>query len=219
VETAGTRTRVVRHALAAARAHQRKETSIAFGQDNSRQVFDLTRGGMCARFVRQVYETALGLAPFTWQFAAPCARDMATMMRHAGVLIQTGDREPGDVVQIGTGYPGHIAVYVGEVDGVECIAENTSDATRGNPRDGGTKLTPWSAVASRVTGVFRICAVADEEPEGIKLILQQGDKATLLTAGGVLVGDTLMVPAREVGEALGYTVTDHVRDQRKAYLT
>jgi len=205
---------VVATAVAAAKAHQNGETSVSFGQGVSRQVFDLARGGMCARFVRQVYETALGLAPFTWQFAAPCARDMATMMRHAGVLIQTDDREPGDVVQIGTGYPGHIAIFVGE-DG---IAENTSDATRGNPRAAGTKLTPWSAVASRVTGVFRLCAVADEEPEGIKLVLQQGDKATLLTAGGVLVGDTLMVPAREVGEALGYTVTYH-HEQRKAYLT
>lgn len=213
METAEVRQAVVRHALAAARAHQRGETSTRIGT----QTFNLAAGGMCARFVRQCYETALGIAPFGWKFAAPSARDMATKLRYAGLLIQTGDRHPGDVVQIGEGYPGHIAIYVGDIDGVESIAENTSDATRGNPRVQGTKLTPWSAVASRVTGVFRLCALSDEEPTGIKLVLQDGDKATVLTDEGILVDGTLMVSARNVGEALGHTVTDHIKTQGKVY--
>ncbi len=208
----------VDYAIEAARAHQRGDTSIAYGEGAARQVLNLVQGGMCARFVRQVHETSLGLLPFSWEFAAPCARDMVTRMRHDGKLINTGDRRPGDVLQIGTGYPGHVAIYVGDVDGVECIAENTSDQVRGNPRAAGTKLTPWSTLSSRVTGVFRLCVVADaDEPDGIKLVLQSGDEATVLTTGGMLVGDTLLVPAREVGEALGYTVTDHTQDQRKAY--
>ena len=209
MDSAEVRQKVVQNALAAAKSHQRGETR--WGE------FDLAKGGMCARFVRQVYEKSLGIDPFAWEFAAPSARDMATKLRHAGLLIPTGDREPGDVVQIGTGYPGHVAIYVGEVEGAECIAENASDASRGNPRAAGTKLTPWSAVASRVTGVFRLCAVADEEPAGIKLVLQKGDEATLLTANGLLAGDTVMVPARDVGSALGYTVTDHIKAQGKVY--
>ena len=195
----GIRTRVVRHALTAARCHKSGKTSLCLGEGQGRQVLDLEQGGMCARFVRQVYETALELAPFTWEFAAPCARDMATRMRQAGRLIDSAEREPGDVLQIGSGYPGHVAVYVGEVNGVESLVENTSDQSRGVPRVAGTKLTPWKSVAGRVTGVFRLLEL---ETQAVRISMADGRQMAV----GELRGGLVWAPVRALCEGLGHRV-------------
>jgi hypothetical protein len=205
------RQRVVTVAIDAARAHQDGLTS--WGD------FNLSTGGMCARFVRQVYERALDLNAFDWEYAAPSARDMATRLRHDVRQIPAISREPGDVLQIGSGYPGHVAIYVGEVDGILSIAENTSDASRGNPRKAGTKLTPWTDVSSRVTGVFRLCASIPAATYGIVITLEGSDGARVLSRNGRMDGDVCVVPIREVWEALGGTVTDHRADLGKVCLT
>lgn len=152
--------RIVDYALAAARAHRNGSRSITLGKAYP-QGFDLATGGYCARFVRQVSECALGIIPMTWEFRRANARLMERALRDAGLYVgrTLADAAPGDVV--GVNKPpwvavGHIGIYVGEVDGVPMIAENTSVAGRGKPRVKGTKLTPWSVLAKRVTGLYRL---------------------------------------------------------------
>jgi hypothetical protein len=165
--------RIVDNALTAARAHQQGRTKLVMGTGN-RQTIDLSTGGYCARFVRQIVEVSkrtgkldengnelYGVPAMSWEFRRANARLMERALRDAGLYKgRTLDNAaPGDIV--GINKPpwvsvGHIAIYVGEVDGVPCIAENTSVAGRGNPRVKGTKLTPWAAVAKRVTGIYRL---------------------------------------------------------------
>jgi len=152
--------RIVDYALTAARAHAKGSRSLVLGKAHP-QSFDLATGGYCARFVRQVVETASDEIPFAWDYARANARLMERALRAAGFYVgRTLDNAaPGDVV--GINKPpwvrvGHIAIYVGDVDGEPMIAENTSVAGRGKPRVKGTKLTPWEVVAKRVTGIYRL---------------------------------------------------------------
>lgn len=150
--------RVVEYALRAARASQRGEATVRLGAGDSAQDLLLRQGGYCARFVRQVYETACGLRPFSWRYAAPSALEMCARLEADGHAVSADRLVPGDILGINrnSGKYGHIAVYVGRVDGVETIAENTSSTVRGNPRRAGTKLTPHTDIAHRVTGVYRL---------------------------------------------------------------
>ena len=102
--------------------------------------FDLTEGGMCQRFVRQVHEAALGIPAFAWPYARRYAIQADFAMREAG--LQVRDPEDADVVCFHgnkpiTATPGHIAIYLG--DG--WVAENTISGLRGSPRPPGTKIT------------------------------------------------------------------------------
>lgn len=151
---------IARYALIAARAHQNGHAQVKLG-DCHPQALDLATGGYCARFVRQIVECALGLLPMSWEYRRANARLMERGLRDAGLYVgrTLDDAAPGDIV--GINKPpwvavGHIAIYVGEVEGIPTIAENTSVAGRGKPRVQGTKLTPWSAVATRVTGIYRL---------------------------------------------------------------
>lgn len=154
--------RVVKTALEAALASRQGKSSIIIGDLGSRQEFKLKVGGYCARFVRQVYETACGLAPFSWTYGAQTARQMTANLESGGHRVDDGSLVPGDIVGIhrDSGKYGHIAIYVGKIDGVATLAENTSSRTRGNPQTAGTKLTPYADVANRVTGVYRLLAGA-----------------------------------------------------------
>jgi hypothetical protein len=171
------RAHLARVAVKAARAHIAGETHLRIGHQRP-QTFDLATGGYCARFVRMAAEvTGAEHFPesntvFDWEHKAhglQCAfnfaRANARLMEQAirEVYPSRGthldDAEPGDIVGINKPASvrvGHIALFVGEVDGVPCIAENTSVAGRGKPRVKGTKLTPWASVAKRVTGLYRL---------------------------------------------------------------
>lgn len=150
--------RAVANALAAARASEQGETRITLGEGAAKQQLNLLVGGYCARFVRQVYETACGLKPGTWEFQGSDAKAMTAKLASEGHRVTDGSLQPGDIVGIhhGSGRYGHVAIYVGKIGGQETIAENTSSKVRGNPQRAGTKLTPYSAIAHRVTGVYRL---------------------------------------------------------------
>jgi hypothetical protein len=167
------RAHLARVAVKAARAHIAGETHLRIGHQRP-QTFDLATGGYCARFVRmaaevtgaehfwadnEVFDWTNGTYPF--RFARANARLMEQAIREVYPSRGThlDDAEPGDIVGINKPASvrvGHIALFVGEVDGVPCIAENTSVAGRGKPRVKGTKLTPWASVAKRVTGLYRL---------------------------------------------------------------
>ena len=152
-------------AFAAPRARQEGKTTIVLGSGDNAQKFVLTERGYCARFVRQVYEAALDLGPYSWKYAAGDALEMCKKLDAAGFLVSDGKLVPGDIVGINkySGAHGHIAIYVGKSGGEDMIAENTSSAVRGNPRGAGTKLTPYSEIIHRVTGVYRLGPGAAQE--------------------------------------------------------
>jgi cell wall-associated NlpC family hydrolase len=104
------------------------------------QTFNLDQGGYCNRFIRQVFETVLGLKPFEWRFGAAWANLTLDKLEPYRV---SGNLQPGDIIgwQKRDGY-GHIALFVGDYygDGRRLVAENTS-AKRGSPVEPGTKIT------------------------------------------------------------------------------
>jgi len=107
--------------------------------------FNLRVGGMCQMFVRQCIEAGNGWAPHTWEFGddEPSARAALAHMDAAGYRLPAHTLlVPGDIVGHRRGQHGHIGLFVGMIDGVPTVAENTSSGTRGNPRRPGTKRTP-----------------------------------------------------------------------------
>jgi hypothetical protein len=196
--------RVVEIAIEAAKAHKSgDETYLATEYAHGNGVADrlnLTEGGMCNRFVRQVFEVALGLDEQTWPYRAGRAIWTIDSLQAAGLGIKernAADLKPGDIVGIHTGTFGHIAIYIGG----GLIAENTSSSTRGTPRRAGTKLTPYEALSGRVTHVFRLAET------GIIVVRQS------VTAGAVevtrraqLINGEAWGPVREMAAALGYAV-------------
>jgi len=193
--------RVVEVAKAAAKAHAAGARTYTAHQHADgtgvSQVMDLVTGGMCNRFVRQCFEVALGIPEQTWVYRAGRAVWTLDSLDAAGKGV--GDAmQPGDIVGIHTGKFGHIAIYVG----AGMVAENTSSNTRGMPRQAGTKVTPYSALAERVTGIYRLA-----EP-GILVTLR-----TLAPAPEVRVTDKARIidgrawaPVREMAQGLGLRV-------------
>ena len=151
--------KIVEYAVQAARAAQAGEQAITLGTGKTKQTLDLRKGGMCARFVRQVHETALGIPAFSWRFAAQDAIGMLENMQ-ADFLMDASPLRPGDILGHTNALHGHIGIYVGEIDGAPTVAENTSSSTRGNPRRAGTKLTPLSQFS--YTRIYRLGAAEVE---------------------------------------------------------
>jgi len=133
--------RIVEYARKAGRAAQAGESGITLGEGSTAQRLSFRPGGMCQRFVRQIVETACGFKPFSWRYATARAKYTLAAM-DASNLRMIVQGQPGDIVGHRIGDFGHIGIYVGEIDGVATIAENTSSGRRGNPRRPGTKLTP-----------------------------------------------------------------------------
>lgn len=145
---------VVKRAMSAVHARQAGKHTYKVGG----QVFDLDKGGYCNRFVRQVFETTLGLKAFDWRFGAATARETLDKLDLANCAViddKPSNLQPGDIIgwYDGSGVYGHIAIYVGDYygDGRKLVAENTS-AKRGDPNPPGTKITQlrnmragWSA--------------------------------------------------------------------------
>ena len=126
---------VVKRALDAVKARQKGKTTFTAGGHK----FDLETGGYCNRFVRQCFETALGMGAFSWYFGAATAR-LTIDKLDKFELLKGAKLQPGDIIgwYDGSGVYGHIAIYVGGEK--ELIAENTS-AKRGDPNKPGTKVT------------------------------------------------------------------------------
>lgn len=196
--------RVVEIAIEAAKAHKSgDETYLATEYAHGNGVADrlnLTEGGMCNRFVRQVFEVALGLDEQTWPYRAGRAIWTIDSLQAAGLGIKernAADLKPGDIVGIHTGTFGHIAIYIGG----GLVAENTSSSTRGTPRRAGTKLTPYDALADRVTHVFRLAET------GIIVVRQSGTAGAVeVTRRAQLINGEAWGPVREMAAALGYAV-------------
>jgi len=153
------RRRVVQYAIQAAEAHAQGQQAITIGVGGMRQKLNLVEAHYCARFVRQIYETALGLRRMSWPFCAPNARGMEENLRPHR-LSRTGERRPGDVVGMSTdstGPAGHNGIFVGaEADPKKTMIVHNSSGTRdGWPHVQGTKLSLWLEIRPRVTGIYR----------------------------------------------------------------
>jgi hypothetical protein len=169
------------YALAAVDAAARGDDVIRMGKMFP-QYLKLKVGGYCARFCRQVTETALEGPAFEdeilgWQ--ADTARHMERKLRARKGMVNgtkvgyyVGKTKEcaahGDIVGINLPASvevGHIGICV-ERGGEKWIAENTSSKTRGKPRRAGTKLSRWEDMVdengkSRVTGVYRLRDLGD----------------------------------------------------------
>ena len=141
--TAKQRQKVIARALEAVEARIAGRSMFTVQQ----QTFFLNKGGLCDRFIRQVFETALGLPATTWEFAAPSATSTLNHLRRRGYEVSMDDLQAGDIVGHTGGQYGHIVLYLGEPygDGRRLVAENTS-ATRGFPEKPGTKITRLAVV-------------------------------------------------------------------------
>lgn len=134
---------VLKRACAVVRARIDGKTKVTFGGGAARQVFDLETGGMCCRFVRQVFETSLGLAPFSWYFGS--AKACLTLKKLAPYEVPLKNVQAGDILGF-NGDPGHIAIYIGGAfdPKKKLTAENTISSKRGFPRATGTKVSSLS---------------------------------------------------------------------------
>jgi len=112
--------------------------------------FELNVGGMCNRFIRQVFETALGLKPQTWVFRGATAKETLGKLAAGGYEVHMDDLQPGDILGHTAGKYGHIALYVGDYYGDRrlLVAENTS-WTGGYPEKPGTKITRLQTFLAR----------------------------------------------------------------------
>lgn len=141
---------VIANALKAADAHAAGKKSIKLGSGVTTQTLDLATGGYCCRFVRQCFETALGMREFQWLFGSPSAKQTGEKMKAADVGRVSAGLVAGDVLvwYEGSGPYGHIAIYLGDVygDGRKLVAENTSSGKRGFPQAPGTKVTRLSSM-------------------------------------------------------------------------
>jgi hypothetical protein len=182
---------------------------------HNKVVFHLNETGACARFVRQCHEAALGTGEFTWQFIAGNARQMEAKLKAAKTAIASP--QPGDVVAMNnvSADAGHVGIYLGDVNGVESIAENTSSSKRGNPRAAGTKISPLSAVKTEITGYYAPmpAAAADAHAPGPIKVELEGDGSV----DGWFTDHSIVGVAHLAG-LLGYTVEDRVRQDRKVIL-
>lgn len=201
--------RIVEYALEAGQAAQADPSgSITLGEGATRQTLYFTPGALCLRFVRQVYETALGIGPKKWSWATLRAKWTLEKLRAAG--YQVPPRAPlmeGDIVGHRRGEYGHIGIVVQTdprgVGTPVLVAENTSSTTRGNPRRAGTKLTQWRDFAAGGVEAYRLAEATEQLPPPVRIKVVQlgGDR------DGQVIGEYMMHPDG-----------DHIADQGKVYV-
>ena len=185
------RDKAVQTAMEATAAAQRGEKTYTEGK----HVFNLTKGGMCQQFVRQCVEAGNGWAPHTWEFGdnEPNAKAASRNMRAAGLELPKGTLLiTGDILTHERGTHGHIVMVASIWGGQTWVAENTSSASRGQPRRPGTKITPLSAIT--YDHVFRLVRAAFA---GVFVNGRQVAPAALLIDG------KCYVPRRVTADALG----------------
>jgi hypothetical protein len=133
-------------AAAVSAVHARQDGKATYTQGG--QVQHLDEGGLCARAVRQWAEVGSGLPAYGWAYRGADAREVCRKLAKAGLRVH-GTPEPGDVIcwPEGHGPYGHIALFVGAVDGKPGLIAENSSAKRGDPRKPGTKFTKLGNVA------------------------------------------------------------------------
>jgi hypothetical protein len=146
--TAAQKQRVMARAMEAVEARIEGHTMVMLGKPS--QLFALNVGGMCNRFVRQTFETALGLPKQSWPFRGATAKETLNKLAAAGYEVHMDDLQPGDILGHTAGKYGHIALYLGQPypDGRLLVAENTS-WTGGYPEKPGTKITRLQTFLAR----------------------------------------------------------------------
>ena len=144
--TSKQRDKVIGRAMAAVEARQAGQTAYKAGG----QIFGLEAGGLCNRFIRQVFETALGLPEQSWTFRGATAKETLRQLAAAGYEVHMDDLQAGDILGHTAGKFGHIALYLGQPypDGRHLVAENTS-WTGGFPEKPGTKITRLQTFLAR----------------------------------------------------------------------
>jgi hypothetical protein len=156
--------RVVKTALAVTKAAIDGEKIIHLRIGTVKHGFNLVLGGRCQEFVRECFEAANGWRAKSWRYAKPNARQaLAAMAADGHRLPNDALLHPGDVLGHTDLPHGHIGIYVGSINGVEAVCENTISGKRGEPRRPGTKRTPLRVFRythamrlgpTRKTGVF-----------------------------------------------------------------
>ena len=148
---------VVARAIEAVQARIVGHNTVTLGDGNAAQIFDLVIGGCCERFVRQVFETALGLPPFSWWDDSQTAHDGLTKLAARGyeIAADANNLQAGDILGF-AGDPGHILIYLHTAFDASknLCAENTS-GVRGYPSAPGTKVTALADVLAAHGGEFR----------------------------------------------------------------
>jgi len=144
--TAKQKRKVINRAMGAVEARQEGKSTYEAGG----QVFQLNVGGMCACFIRQVFETALGIPEYSWVFRGATAKETLQKLTGAGYEVHMDDLQAGDILGHTGGKFGHIALYVGDYywDGRLLVAENTS-WMGGYPQAPGTKITRLQTFLAR----------------------------------------------------------------------
>lgn len=162
--------------------------------------FDLRAKGRCQETVREFVEAGNGWAPHTWEFGddEPSAKAALANMGAAGYRLPADTLlVPGDIVGHRRGAFGHIGLFVGVVDGVPTVAENTSSGKRGNPRRPGTKRTPLNDFTGAGIEAYRLV-----KPERVGVFVNGKQVHPI----ALLFGNTCYVPRRKTAEALGATL-------------
>ena len=193
-------------ALSAARASQIGNRTYRPEWVEKPQSFDLRTGAMCLRFVRQCIECATDTSAGNWHYAMAKAKQALRMMEADGAQVGDSDTAPstlkiGDIIGITTGVYGHIAIFMGLIDCVYSVAENTSSGSRGNPLRPGTKLTPYALLRNRVTGIFRLYPT---EEKHVKVTVE--DKTKEINIPAKMIDGVIYVPVRNISQALGHEI-------------
>ena len=140
--TEAQRQAVIARAIEAVQAHIDGKSEITLGDGAGAQVFNLTVGGWCEAFVRQVFETALGLEPMTWQYRVGRA-SRSEVAYGADKRVPLDQLQAGDILVMASGPDGHTAIYLHTAydPAKDLVAENTLSTQRGMPSCAGTKIS------------------------------------------------------------------------------
>lgn len=210
-------------AVQTAEAHAVGQTALVINGVH----FDLDKGGMCSRFVRQSY-AAEGRAhdPSFSEWGFPWADSNALYtcrnLRGGGGgngrapfgyrwgPIEKGQLVPGDIVGMNSSgrTPGHIGIWLGHGETIgrpqdpgPFLAENTSSA-RGTAGPG-TTITRVSD-ASRITGYYRAYQLPESRLEAI-FLASTGERLPI-DCDPALEGGVTRADLRPVAESLGFAV-------------
>ena len=133
---------VIARAIEAAQAHIDGKSIITLGKGITAQQFILWKGGYCERFIRQVFETALGLPEMSWQYKTAQA-SQAEAAYGQDKRVSLDQLQAGDILVMASGAQGHTALYLNtRYDPTKkLVAENTLSTRRGMPSSQGTKIS------------------------------------------------------------------------------
>jgi cell wall-associated NlpC family hydrolase len=196
--------------------------------------------GWCAQLVRQVVEHGLGIAPFSWPVAveagklapndgdaiqARTANNYARACQLMG-LSQPGPQrppQPGDIVfNETTALPfGHVAIYLGEINGIPSILENAS-SDRGTPPlgYGRIRVSPLSAMGTITTVARAVPLTESEKPvtETQPSIVAKTDEVTATAKPNLVNLEKRMIAQEDesdwdflgrLGREIGYIISEN----------